>query len=185
MFVRIRVRAFTLIELLVVVAIIALLISILLPSLKEAREQGKRALCLANMRSIGQASHAYSTEDEREHAVPIFQNAISTVGSAGWTGIWRWRTAVPFCYGGATPDKDFPGQAPGLMQDPDAGWTADHRPMNKYIYGDLDAGDDTGMTVYRCPSDKGYYSDWVQDAPEEAKGVPCFDSLRRIRTWTI
>ena len=86
MFVRTRVRAFTLIELLVVIAIIALLISILLPSLKEAREQGKRALCLANMRSIGQASHAYSTEDEREHAVPIFQNSISTLGSSGWSG---------------------------------------------------------------------------------------------------
>jgi hypothetical protein len=63
------------------------------------------------------------------------------------------------------------------MQDPDDGWTANHRPMNKYIYGELDAVDDTGMKVYRCPSDKGYYSNWVQDAPDDVKGVPCFEYL--------
>lgn len=56
-------RGFTLIELLVVVAIIALLISILLPALKGAREQAKRTYCLANVRSIGQAVEYYSGEN--------------------------------------------------------------------------------------------------------------------------
>jgi prepilin-type N-terminal cleavage/methylation domain-containing protein/prepilin-type processing-associated H-X9-DG protein len=58
-------KAFTLIELLVVVAIIALLISILLPSLSRARELAKRAVCASNLRGIGQGLHIYAN-DNRE-----------------------------------------------------------------------------------------------------------------------
>jgi prepilin-type N-terminal cleavage/methylation domain-containing protein len=54
--------AFTLIELLVVVAIIALLISILLPSLARAREQGKTVKCVANLKAVGVAMHSYFSE---------------------------------------------------------------------------------------------------------------------------
>jgi len=52
---------FTLIELLVVVAIIALLVSILLPSLGQARELARMAVCLATTRNIGQQVVLYST----------------------------------------------------------------------------------------------------------------------------
>ena len=57
-----RRTAFTLIELLVVVAIIALLISILLPSLNQARKQARQLLCATNLRSQGQASIFYAEE---------------------------------------------------------------------------------------------------------------------------
>jgi len=43
---------FTLIELLVVIAIIAVLMAILMPALNRAREQGKRAVCLNNLKTL-------------------------------------------------------------------------------------------------------------------------------------
>ncbi len=55
-------RAFTLIELLVVVAIIALLISILLPSLSRARAQARTTLCLSRLGQLGRAFLIYSED---------------------------------------------------------------------------------------------------------------------------
>jgi prepilin-type N-terminal cleavage/methylation domain-containing protein len=58
-------RGFTLIELLVVVAIIALLIAMLLPSLGKAREQARTTLCLSRIREFGRAFLLYA-EDYQE-----------------------------------------------------------------------------------------------------------------------
>jgi len=57
-------RAFTLIELLVVIAIIAILMAILMPSLKLAKDQAYGVICMSNIRSLLQAWYMYQDEND-------------------------------------------------------------------------------------------------------------------------
>lgn len=91
-------RAFTLIELLVVVAIIALLISILLPSLSQAREQAKATKCAANLSGVGKAFQIYLGENRSVYPLAYYyasdanggydinnQSANRTYGYVHWS----------------------------------------------------------------------------------------------------
>jgi len=80
-----RGTGFTLIELLVVIAIIAILMSILMPALQRVREQGKRVVCLSNLKQLQLSWHMYT--DEADGAI--------VNGAASWMGPrkenpWAW-----------------------------------------------------------------------------------------------
>ncbi len=64
-------RGFTLIELLVVISILVLLISLLLPALRQARETAHTVVCLSNLRQIAMALQGYRN-DNRNLAPPNY-----------------------------------------------------------------------------------------------------------------
>jgi prepilin-type processing-associated H-X9-DG protein len=71
--------AFTLVELLVVIGIIAILISVLLPTLAKARQSANRAACLSNLRTIGQMMNIYAAENLQQ--IPLGTNSDSYQGA--------------------------------------------------------------------------------------------------------
>ena len=77
-------EGFTLIELLVVIAILALLVAMLLPSLKHARDLARTAVCISNANQLGNATYAYCAENDRW--LPNGVGAEAGDCRGGWMG---------------------------------------------------------------------------------------------------
>jgi prepilin-type N-terminal cleavage/methylation domain-containing protein len=147
-----RVRAFTLIEILVVVAIIALLISILLPSLQRAREQAKVALCLSNLRSLGVAVSAYLSAEKDQFC---------------WSKPGGWPASN--YHGGKRGNGDGePSYLSAYWWGHTLNFPTKIRPLNKYVYGKVQ-NDLTELRVFECPSDYGVRSRFSATEPASKK----------------
>ncbi len=98
-----RHRAFTLIEPLVVIAIIAILMAILLPALKRAREQGQRAVCLSDVKQLALAWILYADQNDDKVVSSEAGGAWKSQYGDPWVGVtWSntWAT------GGQLPEPD-------------------------------------------------------------------------------
>ena len=157
-----RFTASTLIELLVTIAIVALLISILLPSLQKAREQGKLIVCLTNLKSVGAGSLVYAESDVNEQAMPVHPLMGHIPGEVGAYD-WGRKAGVGEPTAGTDPIYSLWGTAEG--RGPGS------RSLNHVLVkaGVPDRRDNPGpnqqnwiddytmdLPVVRCPSDRGY-----------------------------
>ena len=169
-------RAFTLIELLVVVAIIALLISVLLPSLKKAKDAARKAVCMAHLKDIGSAAHEYASEDELEFLIPISPLMVRRMGNEVHK-----RTVMWYSWGGrGAPEQiyDFSGNLSWVNENHNKPYfDSTRRPLTKYIYPTIGVTD-RDTPVFECPADSGFPlldPGVIDDIPEENFGRRLYD----------
>jgi prepilin-type N-terminal cleavage/methylation domain-containing protein len=100
-------KAFTLVELLVVVAIIALLISILAPSLKMAKELAKQAVCGTRLRGAASAATLYAAAN-RDGLPPIKDTYTGALAVCQMAMVYRMTGGIPDLAANGVPPRYGP-----------------------------------------------------------------------------
>jgi prepilin-type N-terminal cleavage/methylation domain-containing protein/prepilin-type processing-associated H-X9-DG protein len=126
---------FTLVELLVVIGIIAVLVSLLLPSLNRARDQAKRVNCAAHLQQIGQSLVMYAGQNKGYFPPLIGVKKPASPAIASWKVAAR-GPASGYDNGIANP-KNYYG--PTLLVPAPYGGGANYLPNNDVFFcpGDL------------------------------------------------
>jgi prepilin-type N-terminal cleavage/methylation domain-containing protein len=167
--------AFTLIEMMIVIAIMALLLALLIPSLRGAREQARRSYCLGNLRQIGIGSHSYASEQRNELIIPIHKMMLAPLPPKDY---WLRRTVNWFSMGGrSAPEPFLTDEGPNWL-DNNSQYSAETRPLNRYVFGDVSSPEGGGFRTFHCPSDRGYpNSNKIDDSPIENADRPCWNTI--------
>ncbi len=156
--------AFTLIELLVVIAIIALLISILLPALNNAKQEGNKVKCLANLRSIVTANSVYFEEQKGSRAIQWYTHP-DLWNQQPWSVYNNGRIMTPWVFGG-NRGMITPGMDPDDIND-SHDYPPEIRPINRFL--DQTATDDDTIKVFSCPGDRSFRTGIIGQSPTGAQ----------------
>lgn len=170
-------KGFTLIELLVVISIIALLIALLLPTLKAAKAATQNAICLSNLKQIGMASEIYADDYER----------LAPYGNGGthylqWPLVLRDGGYLPLqAYD--CPSEDQMGSATDVSSGPVNNVYRTHYALNRFLHfqpGDNPKRFAKSLDDVEIPSSTLFYIDmWpiqndtgLNDSPTYAIAAP-------------
>ncbi len=131
-----RAAGLTLPELLVVVGVVAALAAVLLPSVAAARQEARRVHCLANLRQMVVAAHAYAADDDAAGRYPVAYYDADDGAAASYSYAWDLTTIL-------RPGRP-PEVVPGLL------WRGEP------------GGDSAAARVQQCPSFDGA-ANWLAD----------------------